>query len=450
MKRLLLQLPLFALIVAGLVIGIVTGLGRLGIPMPPVADERVVLHGPILIAGVFGTLIALERAVAMKTLLGRTWTFADVAPVLNGAGLIVLLVDGAGAPAIALMSAGAAVLVAVNLFFLRRSPALDVLTMVLGAAFLLLADLAWLGERPVPFLTPWWTAFLVLTIVGERLELAKLRAHWQAAQAAFGLAVAAYIGALLLMVVDEGLGMRLSGVGMIALTVWLLRYDIALMTIRRSGLPQFVAACLISGYIWLGVGGAVVSGFQRALEEEMDVVVKIDGDGQMDPRLLPRFIQPIINGKADFTKGSRFYSLDSLAAMPTLRKFGNAIFSLVNKVSSGYWNIMDPTNGYLAIHRRALSFLPLEKLNNGYFFESDLLFRLGTIRAVVTDIPMNSKYEDEKSHLSILKVMCTFPLLYARAFFKRVFYIYFLRDFNFNTGAIRQTDALASSKIYIL
>ena len=258
MKRSLLQLPLFALIVAGLVIGIVAGLGRLGIPMPPVADERVVLHGPILIAGVFGTLIALERAVAMKTLLGRTWTFADVAPVLNGAGLIVLLVDGAGAPAIALMSAGAAVLVAVNLFFLRRSPALDVLTMVLGAAFLLLADLAWLGERPVPFLTPWWTAFLVLTIVGERLELAKLRAHWQAAQAAFGLAVAAYIGALLLMVVDEGLGMRLSGVGMIALTVWLLRYDIALMTIRRSGLPQFVAACLISGYIWLGVSGAVI------------------------------------------------------------------------------------------------------------------------------------------------------------------------------------------------
>ena len=160
MKRLLLQLPLFALIVAGLVIGIVAGLGRLGIPMPPVADERVVLHGPILIAGVFGTLIALERAVAMKTLLGRTWTFADVAPVLNGAGLIVLLVDGAGAPAIALMSAGAAVLVAVNLFFLRRSPTLDVLTMVLGAAFLLLADLAWLGERPVPFLTPWWTCLL--------------------------------------------------------------------------------------------------------------------------------------------------------------------------------------------------------------------------------------------------------------------------------------------------
>ncbi len=258
MKRSLLQLPLFALIVAGMVIGIATGLGRLGIAMPDPAAERVMLHGPILIAGVFGTLIALERAVAMKTLLGRTWTFADLAPVLGGAGLIVLLVQGATTPAIVLMAAGAAVLVLVNLFFLRRSPTLDVLTMVLGAVFLMLADLAWLAERPVPFLTPWWIAFLVLTIVGERLELAKLRAHGQMAQVTFGLAVAAYIGALLLMVVDEGLGMRLSGVGMVALTVWLLRYDIALLTIRRSGLPQFVAACLLSGYVWLGVGGAVV------------------------------------------------------------------------------------------------------------------------------------------------------------------------------------------------
>ena len=258
MKRSLLQLPLFALVVAGMVIGIVTGLGRLGLPVPPVADTRVMLHGPILIAGVFGTLIALERAVAMKALLGRTWTFADLGPVLGGAGLIVLLVNGATTPAIALMSAGAAVLVAVNLFFLRRSPTLDVFTMVLGAVFLLLADLAWLAERPVPFLTPWWAAFLVLTVVGERLELARLRAHGRAAPAMFAIAVAAYVGALLLMVVDEGLGMRLSGVGMIALAVWLLRYDIALMTIRRSGLPQFVAACLLSGYVWLGIGGAVV------------------------------------------------------------------------------------------------------------------------------------------------------------------------------------------------
>jgi hypothetical protein len=258
MKRTLLQLPLFALIVAGMVIGIVTGLGRVGIVVPELAAARVMLHGPILIAGVFGTLIALERAVAMKTLMGRTLTFADAAPVLGAAGLIVLLINGATVPAIALMAAGAAVLVAVNLYFLRRAPTLDVLTMLLGAVFLLLADLAWLAGQPIPYLTPWWMAFLVLTVVGERLELAKLRAHGQLAQASFGIAVAAYVGPLLLMVVDEGLGMRLSGVGMIALALWLLRFDIATLTVRREGLPRFVAVSLLAGYGWLGVAGAVV------------------------------------------------------------------------------------------------------------------------------------------------------------------------------------------------
>jgi hypothetical protein len=258
MKRSLLQLPLFALIVAGMVIGIVTGLGRLGIGVPEFATARVMLHGPILVAGVFGTLISLERAVAVRTLLGRTWTFADAAPVLSAAGLVVLLVNGATVPALTLLALGAAALVAVNLFFLRRSPTLDVLTMVLGALFLLLADAAWLAGRPVPLLTSWWAAFLVLTVVGERLELAVLRVRGPMARIAFGLAVVAYVGALLWMIVDAGLGMRLSGVGLVALTLWLLRYDIALVTIRRTGLPRFVAACLLSGYAWLGVAGAVV------------------------------------------------------------------------------------------------------------------------------------------------------------------------------------------------
>lgn len=258
MKRTLVQLPLFALIVAGMVVGLVTGLGRLGIELPGPAAERAMLHGPILIAGVFGSLIALERAVAARTLLDRTWTFADAAPVLAGAGLVLLTVDGASAPAIALLTAGAAVLLAVNLLFLRRSPTLDVLTMVVGAAFLLLADAAWLAGRPVPFLTAWWVAFLVLTVVGERLELARLRAHGRSALVGFGVAVALYVGALLSMLADEGLGMRLSGVGLVGLAAWLLRYDIALVTIRRDGLARFVAACLVAGYAWLGVGGAIV------------------------------------------------------------------------------------------------------------------------------------------------------------------------------------------------
>jgi len=179
-----------------------------------------------------------------------------------------------------------------------------------------------------------------------------------------------------------------------------------------------------------GVGGAVITAYQQALLEKMDIVVKIDGDGQMNPTLLPRFIEPIIQGQADYTKGNRFFALDTLTAMPLVRKLGNAALSFINKVSSGYWNIMDPTNGYTAIHCQVLALLPLDKLNSRYFFESDLLFRLGTLRAVVRDVSMMAHYADETSHLQIKQVLIQFPRLYLKSFFKRIFYNYFLRDFN--------------------
>lgn len=182
-----------------------------------------------------------------------------------------------------------------------------------------------------------------------------------------------------------------------------------------------------------GVGGAVVTAYRQALIDNMDIVVKIDGDGQMDPALLPLFIEPIVQGRADYTKGNRFFNLETLIAMPTLRKLGNAVLSFVNKCSSGYWNVMDPTNGYTAIHCQTLALLPLDKLSTRYFFESDMLFRLGTVRAVVQDISMAAIYADERSNLQIKKVIFEFPWLYIKAFFKRVFYNYFLRDFN---GAI--------------
>ena len=179
-----------------------------------------------------------------------------------------------------------------------------------------------------------------------------------------------------------------------------------------------------------GVGGAVITAYKAALADDMEVVVKIDGDGQMDPSLLEKFVQPIEEGMADYTKGNRFFYIESLLSMPVSRKIGNSILSFVNKISSGYWNGMDPTNGYTAIHCKALALLPLGKLNPGYFFESDMLFRLGTIHAVVQDITMNAKYEDERSNLRIGQAARQFPMLYLKAFFKRVFYTYFLRDFN--------------------
>ena len=123
-----------------------------------------------------------------------------------------------------------------------------------------------------------------------------------------------------------------------------------------------------------GVGGATMTGYRTALQAGADVIVKLDGDGQMKPEMIRRFLRPIVLGRADYTKGNRFFKIESLRSMPRLRLFGNAGLSFFTKLSSGYWHIMDPTNGYVAIHQRVLGEL-IEKISARYFFESDLLFR---------------------------------------------------------------------------
>lgn len=185
-----------------------------------------------------------------------------------------------------------------------------------------------------------------------------------------------------------------------------------------------------------GVGGAMITGYRAALADNNEIVIKIDGDGQMDPRLLGRFVKPILKGQADYTKGNRFFTPEYLAAMPKTRLVGNAFLSFVNKIISGYWDIMDPTNGYTAIHSTVLKSLPLDKLDHGYFFESDMLVRLNIARAVVKDISMTAIYQDECSNLKITKTLFEFPFKYINRFFKRLFYNYFLRDFNIGSLAL--------------
>lgn len=177
-----------------------------------------------------------------------------------------------------------------------------------------------------------------------------------------------------------------------------------------------------------GVGGAVMAGYQAAISEGMDIIVKIDGDGQMDPDLLPKFVEPIINGEADYTKGNRFFDLEEIRQMPKMRLFGNAVLSFMTKLSSGYWDLFDPTNGYTAIHRDAARHLPFHKISRRYFFETDMLFRLNTIKAVAVDIPMDAKYADEVSNLKISKIIGEFLAKHLRNFGKRIFYNYYLRD----------------------
>ena len=178
----------------------------------------------------------------------------------------------------------------------------------------------------------------------------------------------------------------------------------------------------------LGVGGAVMRGYGAALLDGMEVVVKIDGDGQMDPSLIPIFVAPILRGEADYTKGNRFYELEQIHRMPVLRVIGNAALSFFTKVSSGYWDVFDPTNGYTAIHASVLRKLPFHKISKRYFFESDMLFRLNVIRAVVEDIPMDAKYGDEISNLKIHKVFFEFLYKHSVNFLRRIFYNYYLRD----------------------
>lgn len=177
-----------------------------------------------------------------------------------------------------------------------------------------------------------------------------------------------------------------------------------------------------------GVGGAMVSGYRAALQAGADIIVKVDGDGQMDPALISRFVAPIAQGRADYTKGNRFFTLRSLKEMPRVRLMGNAALSFLAKLSTGYWSLFDVTNGYTAVHTRLLPYLELDKVSRRYFFETDLLFRLGTLRAAVVDVPMEAVYADERSNLRIWQVLPEFAWKNLLNFGKRIAYSYFLRD----------------------
>jgi hypothetical protein len=169
------------------------------------------------------------------------------------------------------------------------------------------------------------------------------------------------------------------------------------------------------------------------MADGMDIVVKIDGDGQMDPALLPSFVRPLLQGRADYTKGNRFFRPESVQGMPPVRLFGNAMLSFLTKLSCGYWNVMDPTNGYTAVRTSVLAELPLDKLEKRYFFETDMLFRLNTVRAVVKDIPMDSLYADEESNLKVGRVLPEFLKKHISRLWRRYVYNYLVRDFNVGT-----------------
>lgn len=179
-----------------------------------------------------------------------------------------------------------------------------------------------------------------------------------------------------------------------------------------------------------GVGGAMVSGYRKAIELKAEIVVKLDGDGQMSSEDIPALIAPLVSGQADFTKGNRFHDFLALSNMPLVRRLGNVGLSFFAKSATGYWNCFDPTNGFIAMRGEVLKSLPLERLHKSYFFEISQLSQLYLIGACLRDVPISARYAGESSSLSILKVLVEFPPALLAVFLRRIVLHYLLYDFS--------------------
>lgn len=247
------RFPMLVLGFASLLIGLAAGLARLGLDMPAFATRLIPLHGPLMVCCFFGTLISLERAVAV----GQRWAYA--APLLGALGAVLLLAGQVqpGALSLTLASLG---LTLTSWSVWRRQQAVFTATLLLGAISWLLGNLFWLGGWSVAQVVPWWAGFLVITIAGERLELSRMLPPSPNAQRLFVGLMLAWVGAMALSAFNPQWGARLVGMILILLTLWLLRNDIARRTIKGKGLTRFIAVCLLSGYGWLLTGGILQLG----------------------------------------------------------------------------------------------------------------------------------------------------------------------------------------------
>jgi len=234
-----------------LIIALWSGLTRLEWELPKPDADFDSLHGPLMTIGFLGTLIGLERAAA----LNRWWVYGI--PLFSVISIGALLVD-APLPVIALPAILAALLL--TLFFAalyRRQPAEHFVVMTLSAAALCIGNAVWFAEAPLSQVVPWWTGFLVLTIAGERLELSRLRRPPSFVRVQFRMTVAIVMVGLTISIFSLFLGVRIAGAGLMALALWLLRYDLAWQNLGQPGLPRFMARCLIVGYLWLAAGGVM-------------------------------------------------------------------------------------------------------------------------------------------------------------------------------------------------
>ena len=243
------RVPLLMLAFVALFVGVGAGLARLGWSMPAISVAAVALHGPLMVCGFFGVVIALERAVA----IGRGWAY--LGPLLAGLGG-ASAVMGAASIAAGFFLAGSLVLLAASVDVWRRQTALFTFTLGVGAACWSVGNALWLAGWTVHEIVPWWLAFLVLTIAGERLELSRFLPPSPLASRVFAMLLAAIVAALL--GIRSAWGPQVFAAGVLALAAWLLKQDIARRTVRGRGLTRFIAVCLLSGYVWLALGSAII------------------------------------------------------------------------------------------------------------------------------------------------------------------------------------------------
>ncbi|RBW63004.1 glycosyltransferase family 2 protein [Tenacibaculum sp. E3R01] len=197
-----------------------------------------------------------------------------------------------------------------------------------------------------------------------------------------------------------------------------------------KSLKEQTNCVFLENKINLGVGGATKHGFNYAISNDIDIVIKVDADDQMDLSYIPELLSPIVTKEVSMTKGNRFKDFTALKKMPFLRKFGNLGLSFLTKVATGYWHNFDPTNGFLAIKTSTLKKIDFSKINDRYYFETSLLSQLYFEDIVIEDISMPAIYGDEKSNMNVFKMFFVFSKNLTKTFIKRIIKRYFLYDFN--------------------
>lgn len=249
--RLFLRVLILLTVLGALLAGLGTGLTRLGWQVAPIRSDWIMQHGPLMISGFLGTLICMERAVALAA--RYPWSLA--VPLVNALGALALLFVPDPLPARLLLTLGSLGLVLLFGFMLRMHFSRDVIIMALGAGCWLMGNVLWLSGQPVYQVVHLWTGFLLTTIVGERLELSRVRRLTRSSEYLLILAVSVYVAGVLVTIFNLDAGIRLLGIGAIFMGLWLLRYDVTRRTVRQSGLPRYIAVCLLAGYVWLILGG---------------------------------------------------------------------------------------------------------------------------------------------------------------------------------------------------